>query len=85
MPQRLKKLLLITLLCGLLLLPLTVYAAQEETTPEAPVAAETTDEEVPEGPIGLSSLVFLLGAMAIVTVGGLSIARNNFNEETSAA
>lgn len=80
----LKKLLLMGLLCGLLLLPLAVSAAEESTATEEPAAVETTTEEAPEIPGGLNTLVFLLGAGAIIAVGGLMMARDNFNEEANA-
>ncbi len=84
MPVTLKKLLLIGLLCGLLLLPLAVHAAEESTATEEPAAVETTTEETTEIPGGLNTLMFLIGAGAVIAVGGLMMARDNFNEEASA-
>jgi len=83
MPVTFKKLLLIGLLCGLLL-PLAVHAAEESTATEEPAVVEATTEETTEVPAGLNTLMFLIGAGAVIAVGGLMMARDNFKEEASA-
>lgn len=68
-----KHLLLAVLLSGLLLA--APVLAQE-------TAAETTEEAAPAVP-GISTLVFLLGAGAIIIVGGALIARDNFQSDNN--
>ncbi len=63
--------LLIALLIGSLLLAVPLTVAQEE----AP-AAETN----PAAP-GIATLVFLLGAGAIIVVGGVTLARGSYHPE----
>jgi hypothetical protein len=63
--------LLITLLLGSLLLAIPMAFAQEE----AP-AAETSAAAP-----GIATLVFLLGAGAIIVVGGASLARDRYNAD----
>jgi hypothetical protein len=69
----LKKAAVVFALC-LLLNALPAFA--QEATPEAaPAAAETT--EAP--PAGLSTLILLLGAGAVLLVGGVMVARDRFS------
>jgi|GEM_PF-4890742 len=69
----LKKAAVVFALC-LLLTALPAFA--QEATPEAaPAAAETT--EAP--PAGLSTLILLLGAGAVLLVGGVMVARDRFS------
>jgi hypothetical protein len=65
----LKHLLLTCLLLGLLLaVPLAL--AQEEAAAEAPTAAP-----------GISTLIFLLGAGAVIIVGGARMARDSYRSD----
>lgn len=69
----LKKAAVVFALC-LLLTALPAFA--QEATPEAaPATAETT--EAP--PAGLSTLILLLGAGAVLLVGGVMVARDRFS------
>jgi hypothetical protein len=60
------------LLIFVLLLAVPLTFAQEA----APTAAET-----PAAAPGISTLVFLLGAGAIIVVGGASLARDRYNAD----
>jgi hypothetical protein len=63
-----KRLLLLTLSVGLLALPLLVMAQEEEAA-------------APAEPVGLTTLVFLLGLGAVVVVGGRAMLRDTFNSD----
>jgi len=65
------KSLLLVLLVGSLLLAVPLTVAQEEAS-----AAEAN----PAAP-GIATLVFLLGAGAIIVVGGVSMARDNYRPD----
>jgi hypothetical protein len=58
---------------GVVLLSLPVTITAQETEPPAEETAATPD--------GVSTLMFLLGAGAIVVVGGAMLARDNFRSE----
>ncbi|MAS32610.1 MAG: hypothetical protein CL610_01300 [Anaerolineaceae bacterium] len=71
--QNLKHLLMAGLLASLLLAaPIGLMAQEEE-----PAAAEMQSAAP-----GISTLIFLLGAGAIIVVGGAMMARDNFQSET---
>lgn len=66
------------LLCALLLLA-PVASADEAPTGGAPAAEATGAPVVP----GLSAFIFFIGAGAVLVVGGVMLARENFKEETA--
>jgi len=75
MQKRFKKFLLALVLCSLfVVVPLTMA----EEAPEA----ETTTEET-AAPPGAATFMFLLGAGAILIVGGAMLGRDNFRGDSS--
>lgn len=70
--NKLAKPLMVALVCGLLLALPALALAQAE-----PAAAEQ-----PPAPVGIATLVFLLGAGAVMLVGGAMIARDNFRGDS---
>jgi hypothetical protein len=71
MTMTIKRLLLALVLSSMLLaLPLALSAQDEEAVIEESA-----------GPEGLSTLFFLLGAGAIIIVGGVALARDNFKAD----
>lgn len=68
----LKKLAVVFAVC-LLLVALPVFA--QEAAPEAAPAAEAAET----APAGVSTLVLLMGAGAVLLVGGVMVARDRFS------
>ena len=66
MPQTFKQVSLTILIASMLLVAPMTLAAQE------------TPAETAQGPSGLMVLAFLLGAGGIILVGGMMLARDNF-------
>lgn len=64
----------VLLIALLLTMPLTGALALAE---EGPATSEQ-----PPAPVGIATLVFLLGAGAVVLVGGAMIARDNFRGDS---
>lgn len=64
--KKLTKPLIVALVCGLLLALPALALAQAEAA------------EQPPAPVGIATLVFLLGTGAVMLVGGVMIARDNF-------
>lgn len=77
--RKIAKVLLVGLVCALLLMP-AVMTAQEEATTET-----ATSQEASANPIGVTSLIFLMGAGAIVVVGGAMLARDSYREDAETA
>lgn len=76
MEKTFRKFLLALVLCSFLIaVPLTLAE-------EAPGAETQTTEEVASPP-GAATFVFLLGAGAILIVGGAMLARDNFRGDSS--
>lgn len=75
-----KALLVVALLSFSLMLSTGALMAAEDAEADT-VAAEA----VPENPIGLGVLMFLLGAGGVVTVGGVMMARDSFSAPQEAA
>lgn len=88
MHPSMRKLIMIVLLLALLALPVGGAWAQEETPETEAVPTEVVTEETtaaPQNLPGLDTLMFLLGAAAIVVAGGAILARDNFREEGETA
>ncbi|MBZ0296842.1 MAG: hypothetical protein K8L99_30050 [Anaerolineae bacterium] len=90
MRKSLQKFAIMGLLLVLLALPLWTVLAQDEEpaaedTATEVVPEEETTEATPQNLPGLDTLMFLLGAGAIVVVGGAVLARDSFREEGGAA
>lgn len=69
-----KALLVVLLLSFSLTFSSGILLAADDANTEAETA-----EALPENPIGLSVLMFLLGTGGVITVGGVMMARDSFN------
>lgn len=69
--MQLKKALILVLLCAMLLTVASATFAQEAPNAETPTSST-------EAPAGLGTLVLLMGLGAVVLVGGVMVARENF-------
>jgi hypothetical protein len=60
---------------------LILFALSLLLTTPALLAAEEAAAETPSSPVGISTLIFLLGLGAVIIVGGAMLARDSFKSE----
>ncbi len=89
MQTMINRLLLLMLFCTLLLPVTAMVSAAQEGDSATETSAEVITAEEPtvaaEQPPQLTTCMFVIGLLAIVTVGGAMIARDRYKEEAQAA